>query len=192
MRGFLEFARSPRFCKHILPVRPSSIPCLLFWSCPTTIFWFVVAIVVDALYPTSCWPASHVSKKVFELKPSPTDFDSARAIAIIGAIIGICASLNHRIPHAIFWPSLAALICSMFQISINSQIAGKATATFSSPVKQKTTFYDCPIPAFTFAEPLGLSSAIICRPFENKQSPKVPTSQINHSHSLILLWRAES
>ena len=53
----------------------------LLKSCrPTTIFWRVVSIIVDAVERLSAWPVAHVSKKILKFMPALADLDAATAV----------------------------------------------------------------------------------------------------------------
>lgn len=56
------------------------ITVILFEGGPPTIRWFVIAIIVDAIYLHALFRDSHVGNEVIELMPAVTDLYSTASV----------------------------------------------------------------------------------------------------------------
>jgi hypothetical protein len=123
----------------------SFIPSLLAKSSPSNISWFIIAVIVYAIYGQAfCWNISNVSIEVGEIMPSFTYTDTATSIISIASIFWIFASLQDVIPssvqatakHAVFGKkffSQASARISVFAtqpIRLNSGFISAATFTY--------------------------------------------------------------
>ena len=70
------------------------------WN-PATISGFIVTIIVKSFNPRSFWSLTHVIQEINKVKPSLTNSDSSASIILVRWIIGVEASLFHRLPRAI-------------------------------------------------------------------------------------------
>lgn len=68
-------------------------------SRPLTVSWFIVAIVVDAVYLHFSRSLAHVGQEAFEGIPPFTDVDPASAVIFISCVIWILAAISHRNPN---------------------------------------------------------------------------------------------
>lgn len=76
---------------------------LLLLGSPSTVGWFVVPVVVDAVQTVSRrWPWTHVRKKALKAHhPRRTDGDATSPVVFVGGISGVEAALSHRCPGAV-------------------------------------------------------------------------------------------
>lgn len=80
----------------------SSVHSLFGSSGPSAITWFIIPIYIYSVYGMlATWPISHISVKVGELFPLVAYGYTSTAIVLIGLVMLVCASLNHRIPNVI-------------------------------------------------------------------------------------------
>ncbi len=145
----------------------------------------VVAVVVDAVDRKPIWFTAHVSKKVIELLPVSTDFDSAFSVVRKCLMAGVEASGNHTMPAAICGFRLPVVQMAVFGQS------GRANLDFEAPARLCLTAFE-PAPGgggllATFAganplRPLPRASS----PFDYCQVSKLTSGQINESHTEVL------
>ena len=97
---------------RLLHARSNSIYCnhdiwalisgLFFWSCPTTITFFIISILIwIAIKAFSRRTLSHVSEEILELSPSRTDFYPATSIPMKFRGFRVGASRYHAGPNTI-------------------------------------------------------------------------------------------
>ncbi len=88
---------------------PTLVGLLLMTGCPPTVCRGVIPIVIDSIdavgRPLSRHangPNAHICKKIFKaIYPSLTYFNTSPTIVFISMIVGVAASLFHRIPRLI-------------------------------------------------------------------------------------------
>jgi hypothetical protein len=81
----------------------SAVFSLFASSRPTTVGWFVIAVVIEAIKGHGRrWADAHVSKKIGEIFPAFTDFNATSAVVFISAIRWYAASTAHSLPDFIF------------------------------------------------------------------------------------------
>jgi len=67
----------------------SAICHLFFMGCPTTVSWFVIAVVVDAVYGFANGTLAHVKKKVLKYLPSVANFNAPATVSMPSVIFWI-------------------------------------------------------------------------------------------------------
>ena len=79
-----------------------SVVCLFLRCGPSTVAWFVVAVVIDAVKGMRrCWPLTHVGEEVLELPPALAYGDATPAVAIPLLMSHPRAARDHRFPRSV-------------------------------------------------------------------------------------------
>lgn len=147
---------------------------LLFSRRPTTVFWRVSKIVVDALQRiTHRFTLAHVGQEVLEIQPPFTHGDSSASVSGVVGGSRIGASRLHRLPGQIF---------RAFSPQPPAGVPMALTST-SATLSAFTKFQIRSIctddgAAITLAQPHSLY-APMRSDIENCEAPKLLTNQIN-------------
>jgi hypothetical protein len=80
---------------------------------PTTVFFTVASVVVDAVNRHSRRTQAHVFKKAFEIHPSLANGDSSPTVPSPLVGLGVRTSLHHSIPGVVGWRVLPAFSVSV-------------------------------------------------------------------------------
>lgn len=82
--------------------RLPSVIGLFFWSCPSTIFWFVIPIIIYSVDRMRLgWFSSHVFYEIFKFHPSLAYLNAPSSVILIFWIIGIITSSFQQAPRVI-------------------------------------------------------------------------------------------
>lgn len=100
-----EFRPSRNALAHAMQFKVMCCPLiagLLFGRSPSTISWFVVAVVVGSLNGSALGAFTHILKKIAEIHPAAAHRNTTATIVWILDLLWIRASLNHVIPRSVF------------------------------------------------------------------------------------------
>lgn len=102
----------------------SPVAMLFRWCRPTAIGRLIISVIVNAINRFTNWAFPHVFQKMFNFKPSFTDFNSSAPIIFIGIMLWIGAAIYHAVP---------ALVGIGFGKSMSSEPAIQATIANTTP-----------------------------------------------------------
>lgn len=81
----------------------SSVACLVGFASPSTIFWAIWAVIINAVKRKAVWLTPHICKKVFKgIKPAATDRNAPATIVFIVWIFWLITALLHAGPSCPF------------------------------------------------------------------------------------------
>lgn len=82
----------------------SSIVCLFFVRCPSTVLGRIISVIIYTLYGMRvAWTPSHISDKLTKVKPFRGNGNSSAAIVFVFSVVGVVASCLHCLPNSVFW-----------------------------------------------------------------------------------------
>lgn len=155
----------------------SSIIRLLFGSCPTTIFWFIISIIIDAINAMNFGRLqSHICDKVCKIMPPFANFYPPTSIAIIFIILGVVAPAAQKTPRIIFWYMTQSVSSS--SITRLAVLINKASTTFLVSTQNTINSTNCFFPTITFTNKETFFSYFM-RKFNYKKFIKFLSSYIS-------------
>lgn len=107
----------------------SLVSILLAARRPSTVPWFVVAVIIDLVQRRAIWPWPHVRREVLEISPTLTNHDSTPAIVGKAAGFRIDASLNHIGPGIMFGRACHAMRREMLGHAVGLQASARPRAS---------------------------------------------------------------
>ena len=134
---------------------------LFFMTRPSTVFWFVVSVVVYAIdavvgapaWISAFWSASHIFEECCKvITPSVADPNSSSTVVFELGSIGVVATIFHSIPRSIFKRpqfSTKFSVCTQRIISGDGDGYLQATAGTSVSSFEFVSFYDHFVSTFT-------------------------------------------
>ena len=136
--------------------------------CPSAIFWFVVAVIINPIQRIAApWALSHVFNKRFNgVQPTLAHCYPSAAIASVTRIALVRASRNHSVPRFVFGRSANTVF--------GSRLATPATTL---PGDQATGGYGLFIPACASTKPHRML-AFVTSESENGQAHKPLAHQV--------------
>jgi len=100
-----------QFCRNVLAAFNYNFDCytsialLIFFACPTAVFWFVTLIVVNAVKRVFSRPWPHISNKIAEpirfFFPTITHINPSSSVINPLLDSWIVATSQHALPHAV-------------------------------------------------------------------------------------------
>ena len=118
--------------EHVLP-RVARLFCA---SCPATVAWFVVAVVVLAVYLSPWWSLAHVGKEITKpvyTCPSIANSDSSSAVILESLVLRVEASIFNMSPYSVFIGQLPAPCRPVSCLFSDEALAVDAPATSRCP-----------------------------------------------------------
>jgi hypothetical protein len=123
---------------------------LLIVGSPTTVVWFVIAIIVDTINRMrGTWLSAHIGKKIAKDMPTLADLNAAAAVVFEPWIIRISASGTHGNPRTIFRRHFVTT-----SLAVNaSELLYSMPACACVTVAQTISSHDCLLAAVAKTEP---------------------------------------
>lgn len=80
-------------------------------SRPSTVFWGVIAIVIDAIKGVLCaWARPHIGKEILKSGPAVTNLNAPSSIVFVRSMFRKFAASLHSVPYLIFGGGLPAAL----------------------------------------------------------------------------------
>lgn len=159
---------------------------LLFSGCPPTVLWRVIALVVDAVKPSTSGGVTHVGIKVGEgCTPAIAHSDTACTVADKGRVFFVITAAQHSRPCAVFaWLRRFAQVvtsCSRSSLALRLRQAAAGLCSSALQVVRSGYLFTTAV-ARTFPQRLpAFRCSGVAR---SNQLSKPHPSQISVSHSI--------
>lgn len=108
-----------------IAIRPSVL-LLLLTSCPSTVAWFVVAVVVDSIdRVTFRRSIAHISNKILErIFPAIAHFNSSAAVAMVFRAVCVFTAIVHALPDVILGFVAVSMLFWVHSAAARSCVSG--------------------------------------------------------------------
>lgn len=157
----------------------TTIPRLLFRTCPSAIAGFVVAIILDSIQICVLGPRTHIRQKCFEGAPPVTNCNSPASVVAIPVVSGIQASLSHVEPGIPF-PGATFAVSRHCLGLLAGNLFSQTTATPDLSPAEFIAADGFEGLAFTLANPISRPVLLLNgRSLYNQQSTKGLSFQVN-------------
>ncbi len=163
-------------------VQVGSVQILLAARRPAAILGAIGSVVVNAVKARALGTLPHVLKERLKRTPARTDRDASLTIQVISDVVGIPASLSHRVPGVV---RPGALPCdSRASVAVTpSSLTTPARPSFTVFEILPTDFLGHPTSALTYPKDASMLPLAL---MQDGQLPERLPSKINHSHSEIV------
>lgn len=129
---------------------------LLFTHRPAAIIRRVISVIVNSVNAVPFAGAkSHISNKIFKLRPSLTNFNAAPKVRRVSGMIYRTPD-QHPGPYFVFIGFTHAVRALGLAITLRRDLFAKTTARFGQPVSNPLCIYDFFVPALAFAQIVAL------------------------------------
>lgn len=104
---------------------------------PAAVIGPVAFFIVNAVKRGSWRARSHISEEIFEPLPSPTYLDASTPIGVKTTIIGVVASLQHRLPEVVFRQMLCASSRAVSGFHLRGNFCSATSAAERAPFSER-------------------------------------------------------
>jgi hypothetical protein len=160
-----------------------SVVALLVDCFPTAVRWKISSVIIDTTERVMfAWPAPHVGKEVFILKPTFADGDTTPAIMFEKSAILIQAAIFHACPSLVFWGRYFGIAVFQSSAALFDTVGNEQTsARFGKAISKYITSDFGKLSAITLAEPTVRPVGLLRQTPNYQQASIALAGQVYHS-----------